>query len=121
MDAPRTISPLERLVASRLARWMAAVLGFVVLAASASLVEVSRRPPTVPAQALAPCLPERPLDIPILRALPEPQPRRLASPVEPGQRTSPPSVARAPKAATHRRHSVRPAPAAQVAVSRWVR
>lgn len=68
---------LETLIEDRRARIAGAIVGALVLVVSMGLLVASKGAAPKAAASLAAHLPERTLVIPILRSLPEPQPRRV--------------------------------------------
>jgi hypothetical protein len=74
--ADRLGEGLEALVDSRRARLVGAVLGGLVLLGSMGFWLASKGEPRKSAAALALHLPPAPLNVPIMRSLPQPQPRK---------------------------------------------
>lgn len=67
---------LEKLITDRRARIAGAIFGVLMLIVSFGFLAASKVEPKKSAASLASHLPAAPLDIPIMRYLPEPQPRK---------------------------------------------
>lgn len=74
--ADRVDELLEKLVTDRRARIAGAVFGVLMLTVSFGFLAASKAEVKRSAASLASHLPDAPLNIPILRYLPEPQPRK---------------------------------------------
>lgn len=74
-------STLEQLIANKRVRTIAGLVWVAVAISSTGLVWASKAPVKTVTQSMVASLPERPLDIPILRQLPQPVPMKAKAQV----------------------------------------